>query len=145
MSEQKNLNESLRSETKLYQNLRHIQNHRDRSENSDSLTLTYDIHIHSDICCGHLCETEVNLNCLCVLMCLFCRLNSSGDEKSDDALHAELNSLQTLRGQLEEVLARTRTTALALDRVTLTQMDYGGGTRQNSSVSVDTNALRTNN
>lgn len=78
VSEQKILNESLRSETKLYQNLRHIQSQRD-----------------------------------------------SGVEKSDDVLHAELNSLQALRGQLEEVLARTRATALALDRAALTQMDYG--------------------
>ncbi|XP_057182795.1 myomegalin-like isoform X3 [Triplophysa rosa] len=78
VSEQKILNQSLRSETKLYQNLRHIQNQRD-----------------------------------------------SGGEKSDGALHAELNSLQALRGQLEEVLARTRATALALERAALTQMDYG--------------------
>ncbi|XP_073713659.1 myomegalin-like isoform X1 [Misgurnus anguillicaudatus] len=73
MSEQKILNESLRSETTLYQNLRRIQ-----------------------------CE---------------------GD--SDD-LHEELKSLQALRGQLEEVLARTRATALAIDRAaSLTQTDYG--------------------
>ncbi|XP_056599115.1 myomegalin isoform X2 [Triplophysa dalaica] len=78
VSEQKILNESLRSETKLYQNLRHIQTQRD-----------------------------------------------SGGEKSDAALHAELNSLQTLRGQLEEVLARTRAMSVALERAALTQMDYG--------------------
>lgn len=80
------------------------------------------------------CETEVNVNCVCLL----CHLNCSGGEKSDAALHAELNSLQALRGQLEEVLARTRATSVALERAALTQMDYGGGTRQSWAVVADT-------
>ncbi|XP_055739999.1 myomegalin-like isoform X2 [Salvelinus fontinalis] len=41
------------------------------------------------------------------------------------ALHTELDSVQALRGQLEEVLARTRKTALALERAAKRQSDFG--------------------
>ncbi|XP_041752612.2 myomegalin isoform X2 [Coregonus clupeaformis] len=50
------------------------------------------------------------------------RGNSS--EKTQ-ALHTELDSVQALRGQLEEVLARTRKTALALERAAKRQSDFG--------------------
>lgn len=43
------------------------------------------------------------------------------------ALHTELDSVQALRRQLEEVLARTRDTALMLDRAAKKQPDFGGG------------------
>lgn len=43
------------------------------------------------------------------------------------ALHVELDTVQALRGQLEEVLNRTRDTALALDRAAKAHADYGGG------------------
>lgn len=56
-------------------------------------------------------------------------LDSSSAEKTR-ALHEQLDSLQALREQLEETLARTRETALAVDRAALVQADYGGGTRQ---------------
>nr|XP_020471629.1 myomegalin-like [Monopterus albus] len=41
------------------------------------------------------------------------------------ALHTELDSVQALRGQLEEVLARTRKMALGLERATKRQSDSG--------------------
>ncbi|XP_060726811.1 myomegalin-like isoform X1 [Tachysurus vachellii] len=41
------------------------------------------------------------------------------------ALHMELDTVQALRGQLEEVLSRTRDTALALDRAAKAHADYG--------------------
>ncbi|XP_051984520.1 myomegalin-like [Xyrauchen texanus] len=69
--EQQTLNEALRSEKKLYENIRHINSQTD------------------------------------------------GVEKTR-ALHAELDSVQVLREQLEDVLTRTRETALA-------HVDYGGG------------------
>lgn len=56
-------------------------------------------------------------------------LDSSSSEKTK-ALHEQLDSLQALREQLEETLARSRETALAVDRAALVQADYGGGTRQ---------------
>lgn len=56
-------------------------------------------------------------------------LDSSSSEKTR-ALHEQLDSLQTLREQLEETLARSRETALAVDRAALVQADYGGGARQ---------------
>lgn len=43
------------------------------------------------------------------------------------ALHTELDSVQALRGQLEEVLAKTRSTALALERAAIRQPGFGGG------------------
>lgn len=46
------------------------------------------------------------------------------------ALHMELDTVQALRGQLEEVLSRTRDTALALDRAAKAHADYGGGPQQ---------------
>lgn len=55
--------------------------------------------------------------------------HSSGDSSSEktQALHTELDSVQALRGQLEEVLARTRSTALSLERAAETRSDFGGG------------------
>ncbi|CAB1317143.1 unnamed protein product, partial [Coregonus sp. 'balchen'] len=49
---------------------------------------------------------------------------NSSSEKTQ-ALHTELDSVQALRGQLEEVLARTRKTALALERAAKRQSDFG--------------------
>lgn len=49
------------------------------------------------------------------------------------ALHMELDTVQALRGQLEEVLSRTRDTALALDRAAKAHADYGGGPQQSLS------------
>eukprot|EP00063_Salmo_salar_P072657 XP_014047492.1 PREDICTED: myomegalin-like isoform X7 [Salmo salar] len=51
------------------------------------------------------------------------RGNSSSEKTR--ALHTELDSVQALRGQLEEVLARTRKTALALERAAKRQSDFG--------------------
>ncbi|KAL0966450.1 hypothetical protein UPYG_G00295450 [Umbra pygmaea] len=48
----------------------------------------------------------------------------SSSEKTQ-AMHTELDSVQALREQLEEVLARTRKTALALERATKRQSDFG--------------------
>lgn len=45
-------------------------------------------------------------------------------------LHTELDSVQALRGQLEEVLGRTRSMALALERAAKRQPDVGGGNGQ---------------
>ncbi|XP_072525154.1 myomegalin-like isoform X4 [Salminus brasiliensis] len=75
--EYQQLNQALRAEKKVYQNLSHIQSKGDSS-------------------------TEKTL-----------------------ALHTELDTVQALRGQLEEVLSRTRDTALALDRAAKAQADYG--------------------
>lgn len=54
---------------------------------------------------------------------------SSSVEKTQ-SLHMELDTVQALRGQLEEVLSRTRDTALALDRAAKAHADYGGGPQQ---------------
>ncbi|XP_031663220.1 myomegalin isoform X5 [Oncorhynchus kisutch] len=51
------------------------------------------------------------------------RGNSSSEKTR--ALHTELDSIQALRGQLEEVLARTQKTALALERAAKRQSDFG--------------------
>ncbi|KAF5900432.1 myomegalin isoform X6, partial [Clarias magur] len=76
VSEYQQLNQALRSEKKLYQNLNHMQ--------------------------------------------------STGDSaKKTQVLHMELDTVQALRGQLEEVLSRTRDTALALDRAAKSHADYG--------------------
>ncbi|XP_053342275.1 myomegalin-like isoform X9 [Clarias gariepinus] len=76
VSEYQQLNQALRSEKKLYQNLNHMQ--------------------------------------------------STGDSaKKTQVLHMELDTVQALRGQLEEVLSRTRDTALALDRAAKAHADYG--------------------
>ncbi|XP_028283911.1 myomegalin isoform X3 [Parambassis ranga] len=48
----------------------------------------------------------------------------SGGEKIR-VLHTELDSVQALRGQLEEVLARTRNMALVLERAAQRQSDFG--------------------
>ena len=53
-------------------------------------------------------------------------LPHSSSEKTQ-ALHTELDSVQALRGQLEEVLARTRGMALALERAAEARSDFGGG------------------
>uniref|UniRef100_A0A8C6PV93 CDK5 regulatory subunit-associated protein 2/Myomegalin coiled coil domain-containing protein n=1 Tax=Nothobranchius furzeri TaxID=105023 RepID=A0A8C6PV93_NOTFU len=45
-------------------------------------------------------------------------------------LHTELDSVQALRGQLEEVLTRTRRTALSLERAAKGQAVSGGGNGQ---------------
>ncbi|KAM9719667.1 myomegalin-like isoform 11-T11 [Menidia menidia] len=50
---------------------------------------------------------------------------SDGKSEKVQALHTELDSVQALRGQLEEVLARTRSMALALDRAAKRQPDCG--------------------
>lgn len=76
VSEYQQLNQALKAEKKLYQNLSQIQS------NGDSAEKTL-------------------------------------------ALHTELDTVQALRGQLEEVLSRTRDTALALDRAAKAQADYG--------------------
>lgn len=54
----------------------------------------------------------------------------SGSSEKIQVLHTELDSVQALRGQLEEVLARTRNMALALEKATKGQPDFGGGGRQ---------------
>ncbi|KAM9322882.1 myomegalin-like [Pholidichthys leucotaenia] len=76
VSEYKKLNDALRAEKRLYQNL---------------------MHVHK---------------------------SDSGPEKIQ-ALHTELDSVQALRGQLEEVLSRTRNMALALERAAKRQPDFG--------------------
>ncbi|XP_062843529.1 myomegalin-like isoform X2 [Trichomycterus rosablanca] len=76
VTEYQHLNQALRAEKKLYQNLSHIQTRGDSEEKT--------------------------------LM-----------------LHVELDTIQALRGQLEEVLNRTRDTALALERAAQAQADYG--------------------
>ncbi|XP_016110570.1 myomegalin-like [Sinocyclocheilus grahami] len=55
------------------------------------------------------------------------RVQSQDDSSAEKpgALHAELDSLQALRQQLEETLTRARETALVLDRAALIQTDYG--------------------
>ncbi|KAL7842171.1 hypothetical protein SRHO_G00238600 [Serrasalmus rhombeus] len=54
-------------------------------------------------------------------------IQTQGDSSADKtrALHTELDTVQALRGQLEEVLSRTRDTALALDRAAKAQAEYG--------------------
>ncbi|KAM4605288.1 myomegalin-like [Polymixia lowei] len=54
-------------------------------------------------------------------------IHGRGDSSSEktQALHTELDSVQALRGQLEEVLARTRNMALALERAAKRQPDFG--------------------
>ncbi|MEQ2174270.1 hypothetical protein GOODEAATRI_006163 [Goodea atripinnis] len=52
-------------------------------------------------------------------------LNSSTEKIQ--TLHTDLDSVQALRGQLEEVLSRTRSMALALERAAKRQPDFGGG------------------
>uniref|UniRef100_A0A3B4UWF5 CDK5 regulatory subunit-associated protein 2/Myomegalin coiled coil domain-containing protein n=1 Tax=Seriola dumerili TaxID=41447 RepID=A0A3B4UWF5_SERDU len=54
----------------------------------------------------------------------------SDSSEKIQALHTELDSVQALRGQLEEVLARTRNMALVLDRAAKRQPDFGGGDGQ---------------
>lgn len=46
------------------------------------------------------------------------------------ALHTQLDSVQALRGQLEEVLTRIQNMALDLERATKRQRDLGGGNSQ---------------
>ncbi|XP_060941034.1 myomegalin-like isoform X6 [Limanda limanda] len=77
VSEYNKLNDALRAEKRLYQNLMHM-------------------HTKSD---------------------------SSSEARQ--ALHTELDSVQALRGQLEEVLARTRNMALVLERAAKRQPDFG--------------------
>ncbi|XP_039998702.1 myomegalin-like isoform X3 [Xiphias gladius] len=77
VSEYNKLNDALRAEKRVYQNLTHI-------------------HTKSD----------------------------SSSEKIQ-ALHTELDSVQALRGQLEEVLARTRNMALVLERAAKRQSYFG--------------------
>ncbi|KAG7214688.1 hypothetical protein INR49_010580 [Caranx melampygus] len=55
--------------------------------------------------------------------------SDSSSEKTQ-ALHTELDSVQALRGQLEDVLARTRNMALVLERAVKRQPDFGGGDGQ---------------
>ncbi|XP_026780866.3 myomegalin isoform X4 [Pangasianodon hypophthalmus] len=76
VSEYQQLNQALRAEKKLYQNLNHM--------------------------------------------------HSTGDSvEKTRVLHMELDTVQALRGQLEEVLSRTQDTALALDRAAKAHADYG--------------------
>ncbi|XP_008332096.1 myomegalin isoform X3 [Cynoglossus semilaevis] len=51
--------------------------------------------------------------------------SDSGSSEKIQVLHTELDSVQALRGQLEEVLARTRNMALALEKATKGQPDFG--------------------
>lgn len=60
------------------------------------------------------------------------------------ALHTELDSVQALRGQLEEVLARTRNMALKLERTAKRPPDLGGGD-EHGPPSMLTKGLVTNN
>ncbi|KTG44029.1 hypothetical protein cypCar_00033594, partial [Cyprinus carpio] len=53
--------------------------------------------------------------------------SQEGSAEKTSALHAELDSLQVLRQQLEDTLRRSCETALAVDRV-----DCGGGTRDSN-------------
>ncbi|XP_022610484.1 myomegalin-like isoform X2 [Seriola dumerili] len=55
------------------------------------------------------------------------QIHTKSDSSSEkiQALHTELDSVQALRGQLEEVLARTRNMALVLDRAAKRQPDFG--------------------
>ncbi|XP_069368003.1 myomegalin-like isoform X12 [Paralichthys olivaceus] len=50
---------------------------------------------------------------------------SDSSSEARQALHTELDSVQALRGQLEEVLARTRNMALVLERAAKRQPDFG--------------------
>ncbi|XP_022053261.2 myomegalin isoform X2 [Acanthochromis polyacanthus] len=75
VSEYNKLNEALRAEKRLYQNLTHI--------------------------------------------------HKSDSSEKTQALHTELDSVQALRGQLEEVLARTRNMTLVLERAAKRQTDFG--------------------
>ncbi|XP_042184938.1 myomegalin isoform X4 [Oncorhynchus tshawytscha] len=54
-------------------------------------------------------------------------IQTRGDSSSEktQVLLTELDSVQALRGQLEEVLTRTRKTALALERAAKRQSDFG--------------------
>ncbi|XP_034559899.1 myomegalin-like [Notolabrus celidotus] len=76
VSEYNKLNDALRVEKRLYQNLAHVQTKSDSSEKIQ-------------------------------------------------ALHTELDSVQALRRQLEEVLGRTRNTALLMERAAKRQPDFG--------------------
>lgn len=62
------------------------------------------------------------------MKCL-CPSPSSSSDKIQ-ALHTELDSVQALRGQLEEILSRTRNVALVLERAAKRQPDFGGGDGQ---------------
>ncbi|XP_043989807.1 myomegalin-like isoform X7 [Gambusia affinis] len=50
---------------------------------------------------------------------------SDGSTEKTHTLHTELDSVQALRGQLEEVLVRTRSMALALERAAKRQPEFG--------------------
>lgn len=63
-------------------------------------------------------------------VCVWCHCPSLSSSEKTRALHTELDSVQALRGQLEEVLARTRKTALALERAAKRPSDFGGGDGQ---------------
>ncbi|XP_053738820.1 myomegalin-like isoform X7 [Synchiropus splendidus] len=54
--------------------------------------------------------------------------NARSDSSAEklQSLHTELDTVQALRGQLEEVLARTRDMALTMDRASKMQPDFGG-------------------
>ncbi|XP_024128989.1 myomegalin isoform X2 [Oryzias melastigma] len=52
-------------------------------------------------------------------------MHKSGSSEKVQALHTELDSVQALRGQLEEVLAKARSTALALERAAIRQPGFG--------------------
>uniref|UniRef100_A0A3B3UCA7 CDK5 regulatory subunit-associated protein 2/Myomegalin coiled coil domain-containing protein n=1 Tax=Poecilia latipinna TaxID=48699 RepID=A0A3B3UCA7_9TELE len=53
--------------------------------------------------------------------------DSNSSTEKIQTLHTELDSVQALRGQLEEVLSRTRRMALALERAAKRQPEFGGG------------------
>uniref|UniRef100_A0A665T3F9 Uncharacterized protein n=1 Tax=Echeneis naucrates TaxID=173247 RepID=A0A665T3F9_ECHNA len=57
------------------------------------------------------------------------QIHTRSDSTSEkiQSLHTELDSVQALRGQLEEVLSRTRSTALVLEKAAKRQPDFGGG------------------
>ncbi|XP_078791020.1 myomegalin isoform X18 [Oryzias latipes] len=52
-------------------------------------------------------------------------MHQNGSSEKVQALHTELDSVQALRGQLEEVLAKARSTALALERAAIRQPGFG--------------------
>ncbi|XP_038125843.1 myomegalin-like isoform X1 [Cyprinodon tularosa] len=78
VSEYNNLNDALKVEKRLYQNL-----------------------------------TQLNRN------------DGNSSSETTQTLHTELDSVQALRGQLEDVLSRTRSMALALERAAKRQSEFG--------------------
>lgn len=68
-------------------------------------------------------------------LCFYKSLLLSSSSETIQSLHTELDSVQALRAQLEDVLGRTRSMTLELERVAKRQPDYGGGDGQMSPAS----------